>query len=224
MTTTRQRIVVIGGRADGHGKVVCEAAAACRHIEVAGFLDDAPTEKSLAGAPWLGPTKTWTDLVARGDLTFHIAIGHNLTRRKLAAQLLAGGARLGSVIHPGARIAASAHVGGGTLVADGAILAPGARIGANCIVNHGAIVEHDAVVADSVNLSSGFACGGRAQIEEGVFAGIGVVLIPDVRVASWSYIGAGGVVVENTEPGGLYVGVPVQRVRTLGSNDWPVAP
>lgn len=222
MSDGRRRVVVIGGRADGHGKVVIETAAACDDVDVVGFLDDAPTAKAVAGARWLGPASKWREMAA--DAAFHVAIGHNPTRRRIAEEIVAGGGRLASIEHPEARIAASVVVGEGTLVAAGAVLAPGARIGRDCIVNHGAIVEHDAFVADHVNLSTAFACGGRATIEEGVFAGVGVVLIPDIRVGRWSYLGAGAVVVADAEPHGLYLGVPARRTRTLGTDDAPATP
>jgi acetyltransferase-like isoleucine patch superfamily enzyme len=75
-----------------------------------------------------------------------------------------------------------------------------------------------------VNLSTAFACGGRARIEEGVFAGVGAVLIPDIRLARWSYLAAGAVVVKDTAPHGLYAGVPARLVRTLGTDDAPRSP
>ena len=223
MTATR-RIVVIGGRPDGHGNVVIETASACPDVELAGFLDDAPAAKSVGGARWLGPASAWAELAARGGVAFHVAIGHNPTRRRIAGEITAGGGVLASIVHPAAHVAASARIGDGTLVCAGAIVGPGARIGRDCIVNHGAIVEHDGELADHVNLSTAFACGGRARIEEGAFAGVGAVLIPDIRVARWSYLAAGAVVVADTEPHGLYAGVPARRIRTLGTDDAPAAP
>jgi acetyltransferase EpsM len=222
--TAKRRIVFVGGRPDGHGNVAVETARACPDVEVAGFLDDAPKAKSVAGAAWLGPTATWREIAAQGGVAFHVAVGDNPIRRRIAMEILAGGGALASVVHPAAHVAPSARIGDGTLVCAGAIVGPGARIGRDCIVNHGAIVEHDGAVADHVNLSTGFACGGRARIEEGAFAGVGAVLIPDVRVARWTYLAAGAVVVKDTEPHGLYAGVPARLVRTLGTDDAPASP
>lgn len=205
-------LVVIGGRPDGHGRVVMETAQEIPGTRVLGFLDDSPKAATVAGVPHLGRVADWRVHAERGA-EFHIAIGDNRIRRRLADEIVAGGGRLGSVVHPAARIAASAFVGEGSLVCPGAVLCPGARVGRDCIVNHGVIVEHDGVLRDHVNLSTGTVTGGRVTFGEGVFAGVGVRVIPDVVVGDWCVLGAGAVVVRATEAGGTYVGVPARLVK-----------
>lgn len=52
-------------------------------------------------------------------------------------------------------------------------------------------------------------------IEDGCWLGVNVVVLRGVRIASGCVVGAGAVVTKDTEPDGVYVGVPARRVRDL---------
>jgi maltose O-acetyltransferase len=52
-------------------------------------------------------------------------------------------------------------------------------------------------------------------IGAGSWLGARVVVLPGVHVAPGCVVGAGAVVTRNTEPNGVYVGVPARRVRDL---------
>jgi sugar O-acyltransferase (sialic acid O-acetyltransferase NeuD family) len=214
--TSKLRLVIVGGRPDGHGKVAIETARETPGLVVEGFLDDAPKAANVAGAPCLGHAADWPRLAAQG-VAFLVAIGDNAIRGRLANEIVAGGGQLTAIVHPRSVVAPSATVGDGTLVCAGAVVCAAARVGRNCIVNHGVVIEHDSVLEDHVNLSTGTVTGGRVTFGEGVFAGVGVRVIPDVRVGAWCYLGAGAVVIADTEPGCLYLGVPARRVRVLAT-------
>jgi acetyltransferase-like isoleucine patch superfamily enzyme len=52
-------------------------------------------------------------------------------------------------------------------------------------------------------------------VEDGVQIGINVTLVPGVRLAKDSYIGAGSVVAKDTESYGIYVGNPAKKIKEL---------
>jgi maltose O-acetyltransferase len=52
-------------------------------------------------------------------------------------------------------------------------------------------------------------------IGDGCWLGASSLVLPGVEIASGCIIGAGAVVVRNTRPNGLYIGVPAKRVRDL---------
>ena len=56
-------------------------------------------------------------------------------------------------------------------------------------------------------------------VEDGCWLGVNVVVLRGVRVAAGCVIGAGAVVTKDTEPDGVYVGVPARRVRDLEPGD-----
>lgn len=212
------KVIVVGCRQDGHGKVVLEASRDIPTIKIIGFLDDNPSRSEVSGISRLGSSNGWHKYVSDNELCFHVAIGDNLTRRNIAASILNAGGSLQSIIHPRATVYSSTRLGDGCFVGAGAIVGPGASVGMNSIVNHGAIIEHDSRLGDHVNLSSGFVSGGRVDIEEGVFAGVGAKVIPDISVGRWAYLAAGAVVTRNTEPLSLYAGVPARHIRRLDLN------
>ena len=59
---------------------------------------------------------------------------------------------------------------------------------------------------------------GSVRIEEGCWIGSGVTIMPNVTVRRGCVIGASSLVLNSTEPDGLYVGIPAKRVRDLASN------
>jgi acetyltransferase-like isoleucine patch superfamily enzyme len=53
------------------------------------------------------------------------------------------------------------------------------------------------------------------SIGDGSWIGTRAVILPGVAVAPGCVVGSGAVVVEDTEPHGLYAGVPARRIRDL---------
>jgi len=109
------------------------------------------------------------------------------------------------------------------------------RIGANSFLNTGCYLEAQAditigdevALADDVRLiTSTHHVGGShrragqltsapVSIGDGCWLGSGVRVLPGVSVAAGCIVAAGAVVVADTEPDGLYAGVPADRVRDL---------
>ncbi|KHL01936.1 hypothetical protein LK10_14275 [Sinomonas humi] len=52
-------------------------------------------------------------------------------------------------------------------------------------------------------------------IGDGCWIGAGAIIMPGVNVASGCIVGAGAIVTKDTQPDGIYAGVPAQRVRDL---------
>jgi acetyltransferase-like isoleucine patch superfamily enzyme len=109
------------------------------------------------------------------------------------------------------------------------------KIGANSFLNAGCYLEThadvtigcDVAVADDVRLLTSTHEIGRSgrragqltsapvSIGDGSWLGSGVRVLPGVSVANGCVIAAGAVVAADTEPDGLYAGVPAERVRDL---------
>lgn len=52
-------------------------------------------------------------------------------------------------------------------------------------------------------------------IEDGVWIGAGVTVLPGVRIGAGGIIAAGAVVTHSTEPNTLYVGIPAKKIKSL---------
>ncbi|GAB3321554.1 hypothetical protein GCM10027451_43190 [Geodermatophilus aquaeductus] len=59
------------------------------------------------------------------------------------------------------------------------------------------------------------------EVCDGVWLGAGVTVLPGVTIREGCVVGAGAVVVEDTEPHGLYAGVPATRRRDLDRDTGP---
>jgi sugar O-acyltransferase (sialic acid O-acetyltransferase NeuD family) len=192
--------------AGGHAKVVF---AALRLMNVCmRVVDDDPVRQGslffdlTVEAPpsdW----RLWPDLV-------HVGIGHNNTRRAIAARLQDRGRRLLSVVHPAAVVASQAEVEAGAFIAAGAVVGPGARVGVGVIVNHGAIIDHDCWVGDFAHVAPQSALGGGARLGADVLFGAGAIALPGVEIGDRAIVGAGAVVNRPVAAGQTVIGVPAR--------------
>jgi acetyltransferase-like isoleucine patch superfamily enzyme len=82
------------------------------------------------------------------------------------------------------------------------------KVGKHAIVNTGAIIEHDCRLGDFVHVAPGARLAGAVVVEDRCLVGIGASVLPMVRIAEDSVIGAGSVVVRDIPPRSVAYGVP----------------
>lgn len=202
-------ILLVG--AGGHCQVVVDALLCAGTSEA--VLEIADDDTRRWGTAVLGvPVRGALAGVLRAGGAFHVAIGNNRVRERLAAACAEAGMAARTVQHPRAVRAASAVVGDGTLLAANAIVAPGARVGAHCIVNHGAVVDHDVVVGACSHVAPLAALGGGVRLGARVLVGAGATILPGVTIGDDCVVGAGAVVLADLPPGSTFAGVPAQRL------------
>jgi sugar O-acyltransferase (sialic acid O-acetyltransferase NeuD family) len=153
------------------------------------------------------------DCAARDHDAVIVAVGDNLTRRRLFERLSESGERFATARHPRAILSAHCAIDPGTVIGAGVIVNTGARVGSNVILNTGCIVEHHNDIEDHAHIAPGARLGGRVIVGQGAFVGIGATVLPGRRIGAWSVVGAGAVVREDVPPGVVVVGVPA---RPLG--------
>lgn len=83
------------------------------------------------------------------------------------------------------------------------------RIGPNCI-----FLGATHKFGDSRRRAMG-AYVGNVIIEDGCWLGGNVTVLPGVTIKKGCIIGAGAVVTKDTEPDGVYVGIPAKRIKSL---------
>jgi acetyltransferase-like isoleucine patch superfamily enzyme len=157
------------------------------------------------------------------------------------ALLLGDGAtvRSGTVIYEGSRIGAGLQtghnvvireeneIGDGVQVWSNSVIDYGCRIGdrvkihSNCYVAQFTVLEDDCFLAPGVSIANDIhpgcafspECMRGPVLERGVQVGVGVVLLPYIRIGAGSIIGSGAVVTTDIPPNSVVVGNPGRVVR-----------
>ncbi|GMK48305.1 acetyltransferase [Paenibacillus glycanilyticus] len=208
----RRPLIVVG--MGGHGRVLMDIARVSKTYRLAAVLDDRFSGVELRGGLPYGPIATLKHFLAdEPGMHVVIGIGDNRTRRAIVEMLSLPESSYAVLVHPAAVVAEDARIGLGAVVMPGAVIGPGAVVGAHAIINSGAVVEHDALVGPFAHVSPNATMAGAASAEEGAHIGSGAVLIPRIRVGSWSVLGAGGVAVRDIPGGKTAVGVPARVVQ-----------
>jgi sugar O-acyltransferase (sialic acid O-acetyltransferase NeuD family) len=175
----KPRLLIVG--AGGHGRSVAEAVLMADHFSLVGFADDGAYAHGEAvwGLPVLGPATAFEKYASHATHAV-VAIGNNVVRQKLFAQLEAAGFTLAIVIHPKAIVSPRAQLGAGVTVMSGAIVGTEATLCQGAIVNCGAVVDHHAQVHEfghlgvNASMAGGSALGVLAWMQAGSSIGYGV--------------------------------------------------
>lgn len=205
-------LLVIG--AGGHSKVLIETVRdiypSCR--VVLADQDNSRCMKRLLDDVEILYMEGWSEL----PRNFHIAIGRNDVRKKLASEGLSQDKQYFTVIHKAACVSGSARVGDGSFIAALSIVAAESVIGEGCIINHGAVVDHDCDIGAFSHIAPNVTLGGGVYIGDRCMVGAGAVILPQIKVGHNVIIGAGAVVTCDIESNRTVVGIPA---RCLGSNE-----
>lgn len=216
VSDSQLRVLILG--AGGHAQVVADILLRMRDAGAAitpiGYLDD---NISLAGHTFLDlPILGRIDEASNIDHDAAIvAIGHNTTRKRIYAALMAQNERLVIARHPRAIVAPDVLIGPGTVICAGVVVNPGSAIGANVILNTGCTIDHHNTIGDHAHIAPGVHLGGDVHIGSGTLVGIGATVIPQRSVGAWSAIGAGSVVTKNMADGVMAAGNPARVIRTI---------
>jgi sugar O-acyltransferase (sialic acid O-acetyltransferase NeuD family) len=137
--------------------------------------------------------------------------GANQLRQDRYLQAKAKGYDFVTYISSRAMVAPGAQIGENCMIFEGAAVQAMASVGANCIVRTLANVSHHVRLGDHSFVAASAVVGGGATIGERCFLGLGSVVRDGVTVAERCVVGAGAVVIRDTEPNGVYAGVPAKR-------------
>ena len=201
----KKKLVIIG--ASGHGKVVADIALK-NGYEISGFLDDNNLLKAICGFPVLG--RVFENYKYKENHEFIISIGNIIIREKIAQEYDVSWATL---IHPTAVIGMDVQIGAGTVIMANAVLNPCTNIGQHCIINTGAIIEHDNKIKDFVHISPNAALAGTVEVGARSHIGAGACVKNNTMISDNVVVGVGAAVVKDIKEAGVYVGVPVRRIK-----------
>ena len=137
-----------------------------------------------------------------------VAIGDNKKRKELSQDK-----KLINVISKYAYVSSSAKLEDGIFVGEGAHIGPLANIGQGTIINTNAVIEHEDKIGEFSHISVNTTVCGRVNIGSNVFLGAGSIVKDGISVCNNVTVGVGGVVVKNIINNGIYIGVPVRKIK-----------
>ena len=85
-----------------------------------------------------------------------------------------------------------------------------ARLGPHVIVGSKATVAHDCTLESFAQVRAGVQLAGFVHLAQGASLEDSAVVIPKVRVGSWSYVGPGSVVIRDVPDHARVAGVPAR--------------
>jgi sugar O-acyltransferase (sialic acid O-acetyltransferase NeuD family) len=205
-------MAVIG--AGSYGAVIAELAESCGY-RVALYLDDDPAKQGilLDGVPVSVPIEDALRSLSP-SIAVSVAIGDNDVRRQWLRKAKVLGYQVPALISPHAVVSKSATVEEGVYLHPFCHVWTRARIGFGCILSPHATVAHHTELGEGCFVSTGANVGASIRVGEAAFFGIGSVTSTDVQnVAEHSLIGAGAVLIRDTQKHGVYVGSPGRCIK-----------
>jgi UDP-3-O-[3-hydroxymyristoyl] glucosamine N-acyltransferase len=117
----------------------------------------------------------------------------------------------------GVKIGKNCIIGSNTVIVRGSanentVIEEGVNLAPACAIGHGTYIGKNVHFANNISV------GGSVHIAEFNFIGCGAVISPGIKITATDVlVGAGAVVSKNIEIEGVYVGIPVRRIKsTLG--------
>jgi acetyltransferase-like isoleucine patch superfamily enzyme len=117
------------------------------------------------------------------------------------------------IVHP-----PNFSLGDNSLIADYTVIFSlhGVQIGKNCLISSGcgiSTVNH--VISSPARTQAGYEKCGEVIIEDNVWLGMNVSVLPGIRIGNNSIVGAGSVVTKNIPPNQIWVGNPARYVKDI---------
>ena len=208
-------LIIIGAGAHAHS-VANVALAQGYHLE--GFVDNATIGRRIFDAPVLSSDKV---MQAPASSDFAIAIGDNVTRKRVALQWKnkLPDAHFPAIVHPSAILGINCAIGAGTVVMANAHIGPNSTLGEFCILNTGASLDHDCNVGAYSALAPGVITGGGVQLGSCSAISIGASVKNGVKIGANTVIGGASYVNRDIPDNVVAYGIPCKVVRSRADDD-----
>jgi sugar O-acyltransferase (sialic acid O-acetyltransferase NeuD family) len=179
-----------------------------------GFLDDDP--RVLQGFDYdAGVLDSVERYQPQPNDVFLCAIGKPAVKKKCCNHILGKGGDFTTLIHPTALVGPRVKVGVGSIICPFTQLSCEITLGRFVTFGTLSSSAHDTAIGDWCEISGHCGINGRAVLEEGVFLGSHVAILPGVRIRAYAYVGAGSIVLKRVKPGVKVFGNPAVTISTV---------
>ena len=208
----KKDIYIIG--ASGFGREVAWLLEECAEWNIKGFIDDNVSiqQEEINGIIVIG---TVDFLLAKKEPTnVVIAIGNSKVRSEIYEKLkFNNNLFFPNVISKDVRISNTIKLGIGNIICSHSILTVNISIGNFNQINLDCTIGHDVIINDFITIYPSVNISGNVEIRSHCEIGTGTQIIQGKSIVDNVIIGAGATVVKNIKENGIYVGVPVKRIK-----------
>ena len=215
MESKTQKLVIVG---DGEtAQIAYEYFTYDSPYEVVAFSVE---EKFLKRNELFGlrlvPFGRLEDLYDPAEYKVFVAISYtqlNRIRARLYQEVKRKGFSAASYVSSKAFVWRNVEIGENCFIFENNVLQHHVRIGNNVILWSGNHIGHRSVIKDHCYISSHVVISGYCEVGEQCFLGVNSCLGDNLRIARDCIIGAGAVVIRDTEEGKVYVGNPAKPLE-----------
>jgi len=143
-----------------------------------------------------------------------IAYGNNRKKKEIVEVLQKYTYKFETLISSQAYISSNVEIGLGCIINPNVTILPNTMIGNHVIIHSGSVIEHDNIINNFVNVAPSVTTAGYVNIDEGAYLYTGAVVVPKIKIGSWSVIGAGAIVLHDVKSKGVYVGNPARSIKS----------
>src|SRR5258707_10312150 len=213
--TSGRKIVIVG--AGEQGELACEYLTHDSPHEVVAFAVEAEfrDRDELFGRPVV-PFDEMAERYGPDDHRAFVAISStqlNRVRMRLYREVKELGYTCESYVSSHAFVWRDVEIGENSFVFENNVLQYGVRVGDNVILWSGDHVGHQTSIDDHCFVSSHVVISGFCKIGSACFLGVNSCFADNLTVAPDCVVGAGAVVVKDTEPRRVYVGNPARPLE-----------
>lgn len=120
---------------------------------------------------------------------------------------------LPNCIFPDAKVYPDLIIGENNIICSDTYLGPYGQIGNNNIIRQKTYIGHNFRIASHVYISPGCIIGGYSQIDDLSFIAIGSVVKERIHIARETLLGAGSLLLNDTEESSQYFGHPCKKIK-----------
>lgn len=141
-----------------------------------------------------------------------LAVGDPMLRKKLYSEY-SKDTIYPNIISQHAVLSEYISFGVGTIVCPGSVLTCDIEIGNHAHINLNSTIGHDCKIGDFFTCSPGVNISGNCTISNQVYFGTSATIKQGLKVCDNTIVGMGGVVVNDIDQSGTYVGNPIRKIR-----------
>jgi sugar O-acyltransferase (sialic acid O-acetyltransferase NeuD family) len=172
-----------------------------------------PPDQSFEGLPVI-PFEEVVHVFSPDDYHFLVPMtGRNMNRLREAMynEVKIKGYRLISYVSSKATVFPGAEIGENCFILEDNTLQPFTAIGNNVVMWSGNHIGHHGVIKDHVFFTSHVVLSGHCVVDPYCLFGVNSTIRDKTHVAEGTFVAMGACVTRNTEPWGVYTGVPARK-------------